>query len=322
MISKNKFGAIFVGAVLALSVIAISETFRLGYAEGMKSFELNAKLKPGTYKEVYKKMTTSKLPNNGDYVWGVYPDTSDCSALQVTLYPDYITDVAGYKAVTFKEKIRVPEYSTPYSEIHCEVSFWEVPMKRGDRTVDMAYVKEYGDLMARQVIWIKVLQPYKCHDKVATYVGTQGDDYMTGTDYDDVIVALGGNDHIVAGYGNDIICAGDGNDKVYSDYYKDTYRDGNDKVILGKGNDYAVLGGGYNEAFGGPGNDYIRGGPSKDKIGGGPGYDELYGQAGDDYLNGNSGYDHLYGGYGGEVYGDVCKNGEKFYNCEKKIYGI
>jgi len=303
MISKNKLGAVFVGAVLMLSVIAVAETFGIGYAQSVDPATVQASLKPGTYKEVYKIVTTGKLPSNADTVWGVYPDVSDCDALQVTLYPDYFTDVGGYEAVTFKEKIRVPESTPQYTQIHCEVSFWEHAMTRGDATVDMATVIANGDLIGTQVIWIKVLRPFTCHGQAATIVGTQGDDRgegatrIIGTDGPDVIVALGGNDEIVGNGGDDIICAGDGHDVVIGDSLGgEMATDGNDKIILGKGNDIAVGNGGNDRIFGNLGNDILFGGSGNDNLGGGPGDDVLFGDQGDDTLVGLTGFDQLFGG--------------------------
>src|SRR5207247_4913063 len=43
-------------------------------------------------------------------------------------------------------------------------------------------------------------------ERVATIVGTEGDDVIVGTSGDDVIQALGGNDQVDGGDGNDLIC--------------------------------------------------------------------------------------------------------------------
>jgi len=302
----------FVSAVLALSVIAVAETFGIGYAQSVEPAKVKAWLKPGTYKEVYKIVTTGKLPSNAATVWGVYPDVSDCAALQVTLYPSYLTDVGGYEAVTFKEKIRVPESTPQYTQIHCEVSFWELAMTRGDPTVEMATVIANGDLIGTQVIWIKVLKPFTCHGQVATIVGTQGVDVLLGTEEKDVVVALGEDDLIDTLGDDDIICSGDGDDSVSAG-------EGNDKVILGKGNDFADLGPGNDIAFGNAGEDFILGGSGNDNLGGGPDNDLLFGEAGDDRLTGLSGIDFLDGGDGDEVRGDICKQGEININCENIV---
>jgi len=56
--------------------------------------------------------------------------------------------------------------------------------------------------------------PPTCDGRVATIVGTEGDDILTGTMGDDVIVGLGGNDQISGKEGKDYICGGDGNDVI------------------------------------------------------------------------------------------------------------
>ncbi len=51
-----------------------------------------------------------------------------------------------------------------------------------------------------------------CDGKVATIVGTAGDDVLQGTPAADVIAGLAGNDQIRGGAGDDVICGGDGAD--------------------------------------------------------------------------------------------------------------
>ena len=74
-----------------------------------------------------------------------------------------------------------------------------------------------------------------CAGRVATIVGTPGDDHIKGTSHGDVIFAGGGNDTVDGGGGNDIICGG-------------------------RGNDHLRGGSGKDEIFGGDGNDVISGG--------------------------------------------------------------
>src|SRR2546426_12503069 len=52
-------------------------------------------------------------------------------------------------------------------------------------------------------------------ERVATIVGTEGNDLITGTSGDDVIQALGGNDQIDGGDGDDLICGGARDDSSY-----------------------------------------------------------------------------------------------------------
>src|SRR5207245_9871578 len=63
-------------------------------------------------------------------------------------------------------------------------------------------------------------QPITCiglDERVATIVGTEGDDVIVGTSGDDVIQALGGNDQIDGGDGNDLVCGGAGDGIMYGD---------------------------------------------------------------------------------------------------------
>ncbi|MGQ0678738.1 MAG: calcium-binding protein [Actinomycetota bacterium] len=80
-----------------------------------------------------------------------------------------------------------------------------------------------------------------CDGKVATIVGTSGNNILVGTPGNDVIVGLGGNDTISGLGGNDRICGGSGND-----------------VLLGgTGNDRLSAQGGLDELFGGSGDDTL-----------------------------------------------------------------
>ena len=88
-----------------------------------------------------------------------------------------------------------------------------------------------------------------CKGKVATIVGTNRKDKLTGTPAADVIAARGGNDKVSGLAGNDLICGGSG---------KDTLKGGkgNDKLYGQKGKDTLK---------GGPGKDNLKGGAGKDK---------------------------------------------------------
>ena len=86
----------------------------------------------------------------------------------------------------------------------------------------------------------------KCKGKLATILGTDGADKLSGTPAADVIVPLGGNDKVSGLAGNDTICGGAGKDALKG----------------GKGND---------KLFGEAGKDTLKGGPGKDKLEGGAG---------------------------------------------------
>jgi uncharacterized delta-60 repeat protein len=53
-----------------------------------------------------------------------------------------------------------------------------------------------------------------CNEKVATRVGTLGNDTIVGTSGNDVIVGFAGNDLISGLGGNDVLCGGSGNDTL------------------------------------------------------------------------------------------------------------
>ena len=53
-----------------------------------------------------------------------------------------------------------------------------------------------------------------CAGRVATIVGTSGDDHIRGTSHADVIFAGGGRDTVDGRGGNDIICGGAGSDHL------------------------------------------------------------------------------------------------------------
>ncbi len=112
-----------------------------------------------------------------------------------------------------------------------------------------------------------------CAGKVATIVGTDGADRISGTPNDDVIAGLGGRDRISGGAGNDVICGGEGVDRLNG----------------GAGNDVLM---------GESGRDFLNGGRGTDHLEGGGGRDTVRGSAGSDRLEGGSADDTLIGGAG------------------------
>jgi glucose/arabinose dehydrogenase/N-acetylneuraminic acid mutarotase len=106
--------------------------------------------------------------------------------------------------------------------------------------------------------------PARCRGKLATIVGTPGDDELVGTNGADVIAGLGGADSIGGRGGKDRICG----------------HRGRDNLIGGPGGD--VL-------FGGDGNDVLRGGPGRDRLEGGKGSEVLVGGPGTDVCKGGLG---------------------------------
>lgn len=118
-----------------------------------------------------------------------------------------------------------------------------------------------------------------CDGRVATIVGTPGDDVLVGTQGDDVIVGLGGDDTIRGRRGNDIICGGDGNDLLRGNL-------DNDRVFGDAGDDRII---------GNRGNDFLRGGQGIDDMSGKAGDDHVQGDQGADIIRGNNGVDTCIG---------------------------
>ena len=87
-----------------------------------------------------------------------------------------------------------------------------------------------------------------CEGRVATHLGTPGDDVLRGTDGDDVMVGLGGDDTISGLLGNDVICGDEvsdrlagmaGDDRILGGLDSDA---GGDVIWPGVGNDYVDFG--------------------------------------------------------------------------------
>lgn len=182
--------------------------------------------------------------------------------------------------------------------------------------------------------------PARCAGRVATIVGTRGDDVLRGTKERDVIAGLTGDDRILGGRGNDLVCGHDGKDDLQG-------RGGRDRLLGGAGAD---------RFEGGPGNDRLQGGAGPDlavyraapravkidlsagsasghgtdsltgieRLSGTPWADfltgdaranMLWGRGGDDTLDGADGEDMLDGGP--DV--DSCVNGETVRRCEAPL---
>ena len=124
----------------------------------------------------------------------------------------------------------------------------------------------------------------KCGGKIATIVGTAGNDVLVGTPGNDVIVGLGGNDRIRGGGGRDVICAGAGRDSVSGG-------PGADRIAGGPGNDKLFGDSGADELSGDSGSDFLSGGSGRDTLNGDSGRDRLNGGSGADRCNGGSGRD-------------------------------
>jgi Ca2+-binding RTX toxin-like protein len=124
--------------------------------------------------------------------------------------------------------------------------------------------------------------PPRCFGRVATIVGTAGDDRLEGTRAADVIVGGKGVDEIYGRGGDDLICGGFGYEVVPDDEVGE--------IVVG------------DRIFAGAGNDRVRGGPHVDDITG----DDYRGElgtfgAGDDILIGGGGRDNIRAGHGDNI---------------------
>jgi len=109
-----------------------------------------------------------------------------------------------------------------------------------------------------------------CQGKVATIVGTDGDDpSMEGTDGDDVVWLGAGNDVFLGNAGDDLVCGGPGSDQLLGDNGDDILlgEDGGDLLDGGDGSDRLSGGAGRDVlAFDGVGSDVLLGGPNGDGL--------------------------------------------------------
>jgi uncharacterized repeat protein (TIGR01451 family) len=129
---------------------------------------------------------------------------------------------------------------------------------------------------SRETTRVDTPPPVICAGRVASIVGTDGDDVLIGTEGPDVIAALNGNDDVIGLGGNDFICGSGGRD-----------------VTSGSGGEDSVKGGG--------GDDKLKGGDGNDRLQGKGGRDRLDGGGGSDVLKGGRGGDRCLGGAGSDV---------------------
>lgn len=145
-----------------------------------------------------------------------------------------------------------------------------------------------------------------CNGRIATLLGTSGDDKINGTPGPDVVVSFGGNDIINTFGGKDVICSGSGNDIINAGADADEVRagtgddtidagDGPDRIYAGSGDDSVLGGEGADTLYGQSGDDVLDAGFNEDWIFGGSGDDQLFGSYFPDNLFGGADNDELYG---------------------------
>ncbi len=164
---------------------------------------------------------------------------------------------------------------------------------------------------------------------MGTYIGTGGNDYITGSNSndeidgrggDDLLRGIAGSDNIDGGTGSDTIYGGTGNDHILGKTPGIGDWNDRDTIYGGAGDDWIYGNGGEHDGqspdgtdviFGEEGNDHLygklgddvlHGGDGNDLLGGYYGLDSMYGDAGNDILKGRFDGDVLSGGSGNDVY--------------------
>lgn len=127
---------------------------------------------------------------------------------------------------------------------------------------------------------------------MASIIGTNLKNRLTGTPTADLIKGLGGDDQLFGLDGNDAIYGGAGNDRIDGG-------DGNDKLLGESGSDVLLGGRGADRLDGGVGSDVLNGGDGNDVLIGGSGDDALAGGLGNDLLMPGLGIADVLGGAGG-----------------------
>jgi Ca2+-binding RTX toxin-like protein len=115
--------------------------------------------------------------------------------------------------------------------------------------------------------------------RMATIIGSGGDDRLNGTPGPDLMVGRSGNDELRGLEGRDVICGGPGRDIVRGGPGADNLAGdaGRDVIIAGRGRDTMDGGDDLDVMYGEGGVDVIRGGPGDDACFGGAGADTIAG---------------------------------------------
>ena len=121
-----------------------------------------------------------------------------------------------------------------------------------DFTCTVEFATLFGNVPGTCQVTQVEYPPYMCNGQVATIVGTDAGEPISGTANADVIVARGGNDTITALGQGDVVCGGPGNDSIDGGA-------GNDTLFGNSGDDTINGAGGTDVCNGGPGNDTFSG---------------------------------------------------------------
>jgi Ca2+-binding RTX toxin-like protein len=130
-----------------------------------------------------------------------------------------------------------------------------------------------------------------CFGRIATIIGTPGNDRIQGTNSVDVIVGLKGADSISALGGDDLVCAGRGRDRIDGDHPDFPTSRADDKLKGGRGDDSIVGEVGNDVLIGKAGHDDLCDAFGADRSIGGRGRDRFSCPGGDDVFRGGPGTD-------------------------------
>ena len=182
----------------------------------------------------------------------------------------------------------------------------QLELNAGEST-SFEYFQAYGEsIEAAQDEFILGVAPLE------EFLGTEGNDVLTGTsnperfeglDGNDVINGNGGNDRVNGGNGDDTVTTGSGNDRISGGNGNDVINGngGDDRISGDNDNDTITAGSGNDTITGGSGNDTINGGGNSDLLQGGDGNDSIVGGNGNDTLEGGGGDDTINAGNGDDV---------------------
>ena len=117
-----------------------------------------------------------------------------------------------------------------------------------DFTCTAEFATQFGTVPGSCQVTALEYPPFMCNGQVATIVGTDAGEPISGTANADVIVGRGGNDTITSLGQGDVVCGGAGADTISGGA-------GNDTLFGNSGDDQISGDGGTDVCNGGPGND-------------------------------------------------------------------
>src|SRR6266540_4328898 len=296
-----RFVLLLLGAVLALSALALPEQSRAGCSPNLHWTDFGPVWSPTGDKIAYQRIEIGCFGPRRTYVI----DADEGAPVPMPLggeRPSWSPDgrrlafsanltVANADGSGYEELRRYPSRHPTWSPDGRFIAFggggWETPdiYTIGSDGADerdlglgadlawspdgsrIAFV-DYGDhCPSRRGLYVAAVDRTKERrlTNECRLTGTLGDDRIRGSIDDDLVDALAGNDRILALFGSDRVDAGEGNDVVIADQ-------GQDMILGGPGND---------RLDGDMGADRIVGGPGRDRLSGGHGIDRIMARDGE-----------------------------------------